>query len=144
MSNGISENAKGTPNFTLAFKQMASFVAIAKTRATSQVLEELIQQCFVLLPSDPLSTPNQVADALYALFGLRLNHKEVAMALQRLMRAGTVSEVGNSHLALAPAIQASLHSRIDTAQKLESDVREVWLNQARVLAPKLDGEKLWV
>ena len=28
--------------------------------------------------------------------------------------------------------------------KLESDVREVWLNQARVLAPKLDGEKLWV
>src|SRR5437867_10107219 len=83
------------PDFTLAFKQMASFVAIAKIRAAPQVLEELIQQCFVLLPSDPLSTPEQVRGAIEGLFGIRLNYKEVGVALQRLKEAGLIIDIAN-------------------------------------------------
>src|SRR5438477_7553897 len=120
MSAGTSKRT--APDFTLAFKQMASFVAIAKTRAASQVLEELIQQCFVLLPSDPLSTPAQVNGAIEALFGIKLNNKEVGMALQRLTDSGTIIELGNGQLGLAPAVETSLNDRIDSAKNLESDV----------------------
>ena len=45
------------PNFSLAFQQMASFVAIAKTRNSTEVLDELVKQCFVILPEDPFTTP---------------------------------------------------------------------------------------
>lgn len=143
MSNEKSSAANAAPNFSLAFKQMASFVAIAKTRATSQVLDELILQCFVVLPSEPLSTPDQIAQAMLALFGIQTNLKDVSMALARLTTAGTVSDVGNGHLALSPAKKDTLNARLDAAKALEKDVREAWLKQVHANAPALDGEKLW-
>src|SRR4051812_33568750 len=115
------------PDFTLAFKQMASFVAIAKTRATSGILEELIQQCFVLLPSDPLTTPEQLKAAIEGLFGIPLNYKDVAMVMQRLTSAGMLIDIGNGQLGLAPATQELLNQRIDSAKALERDVRTTWL-----------------
>jgi hypothetical protein len=143
MNNENPKEVGGSPNFTLAFQQMASFVAIAKTRVTSEVLDELIQQCFVILPSEPLSTPEQVVVVLKALFGIQRNPREVGVALQRLIRAGTVTEIGNGQLSLAPSAETSLIARIEAAKALERDVREVWLRQVHVLAPKLDGDRLW-
>jgi len=137
-----SGGANGGPNFTLAFKQMASFVAIAKTRATAQVLDELIQQCFVLLPSEPLSTPEQVTEALRTLFGIRLNAKDVRVALDRLQKSQVVTSIGNGHLALSPAAQTELNARVDIARSLEADVRSVWLQQVSS-GTGLDGDKLW-
>ena len=92
--------------------QGKSFVAIAKTRATSQVLDELILQCFVVLTSEPLSKADQVAEAVQALFGIPTNLKDVSMALVRLTNAGTLSDVGNGHLSLAPAVKDTLNARI--------------------------------
>ena len=97
----IENRKRPAPDFSLAFKQMASFVAIAKIRATSEVLEELIQQCFVLLPSDPLTTPEQVNGAIEDLFGIHLNYKDIAMALERLTSAGALVDIGNGHLGLS-------------------------------------------
>lgn len=132
-----------SPNFSLAFKQMASFVAIAKTRATSQVLDELILQCFVILPSDPLSTPQQVADAISVLFGIKVNLKDISMALIRLANTGVLSDVGHGLLSLASDAKSSLIARLDSSKSLEKDVRETWLNQVQSSAPTLDGNRLW-
>jgi uncharacterized membrane protein YvlD (DUF360 family) len=143
MSIENSPAPQPTPKFPRAFKQMASFVAIAKTRATSQVLDELILQCFVVLPSDPLSTPEQVSEAMLTLFGIQTNLKDVSMALARLTKAGTLNGVGNGHLSLAPAVMAELTARIETAKALERDVREMWLKQVQANAPALEGDKLW-
>lgn len=143
MSNEDSSAPQPAPKFSRAFKQMASFVAIAKTRATSQVLDELILQCFVVLPSDPLSTPEQVGEAMMSLFGIQINVKDVLAALARLTKAGTLSDVGNGHLSLAPAINDALNARIAAAKSLEKDVREAWLRQVHLLAPALEGGKLW-
>jgi hypothetical protein len=141
----IEKNAtpKVAPNFTLAFKQMASFVAIAKTRATAQVLDELIQQCFVILPSDPLSTPDQLTAAIQVLFGIPTNPKDTGIALARLTANGVLYDPGNGHLALTPAIKIQLHTRIDAAKALENDVRQFWLKQVSAISPLLDGVKLW-
>lgn len=138
-----NSSQRPAPNFSLAFKQMASFVAIAKTRATSQVLDELILQCFVILPSDPLSTPEQVGEAIAALFGIKANPKDVSLALARLTTAGSLSDVGSGHLSLAHAVKDTLKARIDAAKTLEKDVRETWLKQVHAIGPALDGERLW-
>ncbi len=143
MSPENSTKPRSAPNFSLAFKQMASFVAIAKTRATSQVLDELILQCFVILPSDPLSTPDQVGEAMLTLFGIQANLKDVSLALARLTKAGAINDIGNDHLELAAPVKDKLNSRIDAAKSLEKDVRETWLRQVHASAPGLDGDKLW-
>jgi hypothetical protein len=143
MSNENAPAKRPAPNFSLAFKQMASFVAIAKTRATSQALDELILQCFVVLPSDPLSTPEQVGKAMLALFGIQANLKDVALAIARLTKAGTLNDVGNGHLSLAPVVKDMLIARIDGARSLEKEVRETWLKQVHANAPQVDGDKLW-
>lgn len=138
----MAETTVPTPtNFTLAFQQMASFVAIAKTRATSEVLDELIQQCFVILANEQLSDAHQVAEALEALFGIRLNAKDVEFAIQRLKKVGTLADIGNGHLSLSQAAQVGLKARIAAAVELEADVRANWLSQ--VGAANLSGDGLW-
>ena len=144
MSNETSAVPHPTPNFSRAFKQMASFVAIAKTRATSQVLDELVLQCFVVLPNDPLSTPDQIAEAMKVLFGVQTSPKDIGMALERLARAGKLSDVGNGHLSLDLVTKDTLLARIDDAKALEKDVRSTWLKQVHANAPSLDGDKLWI
>lgn len=143
MSSDINSVKNGSPNFTLAFTQMASFVAIAKTRATSQVLDELIQQCFVILPSEPLSTAGQVAHALHVLFGIPLGIKDVAMAIQRLEKAGNIIDIGNGHLSLNPTVRDAINGRIAAAKSLEKDVKDVWLRQTSAANPTLSGDLLW-
>ncbi len=143
MSNEIATTPRRAPNFSLAFKQMASFVAIAKTRATSQALDELILQCFVVLPSEPLSTSEQVVEAILALFGIQTNQKDVSMALSRLTKSGTLIDIGNGHLALSPAVKEKINLRIEAAKLLEKDVREAWLKQVHTNDPTLNGETLW-
>lgn len=139
-----SNQRKSQPNFTLAFKQMASFVAIAKTRQISEVLDELIQQSFFVLPSEPLSTPDQVAHAMKSIFGIDINSKDVGMALERLRKAQIIVNIGNGHLALAPSVKEALRLRVGSAKALETDVRNVWQKQAGLIAPNLDPEKLWL
>jgi hypothetical protein len=143
MSNENASTPRPAPKFSLAFKQMASFVAIAKTRATSQVLDELILQCFVVLASAPLSTPKQVVDAILTVFGIQTNPKDVQMALSRLTKSGTLTDIGNGHLALSGAVNKTLHDRIEAAKQLEKDVREAWLKQIHANDPTLEGETLW-
>lgn len=143
MSSDINSVKNGSPNFTLAFTQMASFVAIAKTRATSQVLDELIQQCFVILPSEPLSTAGQVAHALHVLFGIPLGIKDVAMAMQRLDKSGKIIDIGNGHLALIPAVRDAINDRIQAAKQLEQDVKDIWLKQIFSATPAINGDILW-
>ncbi len=143
MNDESATTPRQAPNFSLAFKQIASFVAIAKTRATSQVLDELILQCFVVLPSDPLFSSDQVSEAILTLFGIQTNQKDISNALSRLTKLGSLIEVGNGHLALQPTVKEKLDSRIEAAKLLEKDVRETWLKQVHANDPTLDGETLW-
>ncbi len=144
MNNEYAVGNLATPNFSLAFKQMASFVAIAKTRLSSEVLDELIQQCFVLLPTEPLSSSKQINTAINALFGIPLAEKDVEIAIQRLLRAGNLSKLSADHLVLNSEVQISLLARIGEATKLEQDVQADWIQQVRKESPKLDSQKLWL
>ena len=134
---------KNQPNFSCAFQQMASFVAIAKTRATSEALRELIFQCYVVLPNEPLSTADEIVEAIQVLFGIPINSKDISKVLSDIIKKGEIINIGNGQLSLSPDVMIRVSTRIETAKALEKDVQETWLKQICINAPTLDGEKIW-
>lgn len=53
-----------TSDFSSAFQQLASFVAIAKTRNTTESYDEIIKQCYAVLPDEPLSDAVSLISAI--------------------------------------------------------------------------------
>lgn len=136
----------GQPNgqdFSLAFQQMANFLAIAKTKRMTEVLDELVKQCFVILPDEPLSSAASVAKALRDLFGICLVERDVGQSLVRLVKAGDLQELPGDQLGLTDESKHKLQGRIDSARQLEEEVRQAWLSQVRERFSSLDGDRLW-
>jgi len=132
-----------SPDFSLAFKQMASFVAIAKTKVETHVLDELIQQCYVIIPKEPLGTPAQISNAISVVFGLHLNVKDIALAFDRLKKDGRLLELPGGHVGLKPETAKVLNDRIEGARKLEAEVRKEWIAEVQGKSAHLDETKLW-
>lgn len=131
------------PDFSLAFQQMASFVAIAKTREPNETLDELVKQCFVILPDEPFSTAGDVVQAVQALFGIQLSSDEVGNSLARLIAAGEVIQLPGQQLSLTQEVHNLLYSRIEYARKLEVETKQSWLTQVGHAYPNLAPDKLW-
>ena len=70
MSDHVHEPAKSR-NFSLAFEQMCSIVAIAQTKNADETLRELILECFVILPDYLFNQESQLAETIDTLFGLQ-------------------------------------------------------------------------
>src|SRR6266542_1275398 len=139
----VAENSGSLPNFSQAFQQMASFVAIAKTRNASEVLDELVLQCFVILPEEPFGSPLDVVAAIHTLFGIRLSERHIALAISRLTSKGRLVVIAGDQLALGSGIREALEVRIADAKRLEEDVKAAWLAQIAARHPELEASKLW-
>ena len=143
MNNQIVTNSSESPDFTLAFQQMASFVAIAKTRVSSEVLDELIQQCFVILPQEPFATSADISGAIHTLFGIKLAEKDVSPSVKRLLAKGNLVTLPGNQIGLAATVRQNLDLRVADAKRLEDEVRATWLTQVSGRHAELNTEKLW-
>lgn len=143
MGENTNKQYSRSPNFSLAFQQMASFAAIAKTRNTRETLDELIQQCFVILPNDPLSSPQEIASAIHTLFGHNLSIKEVTISVERLTNKKQLVQLPGGLLGLEPSTRQIREARIAEAKKLEEEVKSVWLMQVTTRYPYLKPEETW-
>lgn len=143
MANNDNEGPASLPNFSIAFQQMANFVAIAKTRNSDEILDEVIQQCFVVLPGEPFSSPTGIAEAINVVFGIRLVEKDISSSMQRLFDKKKLILLPGGQIGLAPAVKKSLEDRISEAKSLEESVKKVWLSQVSIKYPNLNPEKLW-
>jgi len=143
LTTAVARSISGKPNFSVAFQQMASVVAISKTRDSAGVLDELVKQCLVILPNEPLGTPESIAAAIQALFGIELSLSEIARALQRLDKTGCLVQLPGNQIGLSSLVKNELQARIADARRLEEEVRQSWLDQVHVKYPKLGTERLW-
>ncbi|MBL7132300.1 MAG: hypothetical protein ISS45_13035 [Candidatus Omnitrophica bacterium] len=143
MMNHSKEIITRLPNFSIAFQQMASFVAIAKTRNSAEVLDEIVQQCFVILPQDPFSSARNILDAVNTLFGIMLAEKDVSLSIRRLLDKQSLIPLPGGQIGLSPAVKAQLETRISEAKSLEENVKKLWLSQVSVQSPALNSDKLW-
>jgi len=132
-----------SPNFSLAFQQMANFVAIAKTRNSAEVLDELIQQCFVVLPQEPFTSVADITEGIYVIFGIKLGEKNVSLSIKRLFEKQNLVALPGGQIGLSPTVRNNLEIRISEAKNLEEDVKKTWLSQVFSKDSTLDPEKLW-
>jgi hypothetical protein len=72
------------PDFSLAFQQMASFLSIAKMKAFPDILDELFQQCLVLLPDERITNTSDLAHAIKVLFGIPIREKDIDLSIVRI------------------------------------------------------------
>lgn len=114
-----AQNNRSLPNFSQAFQQMASFVAIAKTRNAADVLDELVLQCFVILPEERFGSPLDIVNAIHVLFGIRLPETHVALAINRLTSRGRLVSTAGDKLSLGSGIREALEVRVADAKRLE-------------------------
>lgn len=143
MNEKNKEKCAQSPNFSLAFQQMASFAAIAKTRNTTEVLDQLVQQCFVILPNEPISKPEEITSIIHTLFGINLSIKDLAFSLERLIDKKYLVQLPGNLLGLEPSVRQTLETRIAEAKNLEEEVKLVWLSQVAARYPDLNPENLW-
>ncbi len=144
MNGQNRKNSASSPNFSLAFQQMASFVAIAKTRDFNEILDELVQQCFVVLPNEPFSTPLNITEAIHALFGIKLAEKDVTFCIRRLNERKSLITLQGGQMGLSQEVAQNLMARIADARRLEENVKTTWLKQIHSHKPSLGAEKLWI
>ncbi len=130
-------------NFSLAFEQMCSMVAIAETRTADETLRQLVLQCLAILPNERFYNEKQLAEALDVLFGLQIPEHEVCVAIDVLMGEGLMQRPANTNLILSPSIQVDLQQRIAEARHLEQKVREEWLEEIKKRYPTLPTNELW-
>jgi hypothetical protein len=130
-------------NFSSAFQQLASFVAIAKTTDPAETRENLILQCFIILPDDRFSNAAEIADAVYALFGIQIPERHIELSLRTLIAKKSVIDLTGGHLGLSSQLRTTLESRLKTAKQLEQDVRKTWFEQIGAKYPKVSPDKAW-
>ncbi len=133
-----------TSDFSLAFQQLASFVAIAKTRNTTESYDEIIKQCYVVLPDEPLGDAVSLIRAIETIYpGIKLDEADATSSVQRLVESGDLVRLPGGHLGLNPQIRANIESRIQNARHLEETVKQSWLSSVSLTHPGLDSEGLW-
>ncbi len=131
------------PNFSLAFQQMASFVAIAKTSQPNQTQEQLILQAFVVEPTALIGSATELVGLISDLFGIPLSEREVAVQLAELIAEKKIERLPGGHLSLAPAVERDLKTRIEEAKSLENEIKSHWLDQVSDSITVPQRERLW-
>ncbi|MGA2307519.1 MAG: hypothetical protein ABSH29_25530, partial [Acidimicrobiales bacterium] len=125
--------------YARAFNHLCHLVPLTRAGKAKAVIDDLVITAFVLDETVPLSTPKQIAEALYLWFELRLAESDVKESVERHLSARRLSydqNVKTLHLALAPRAEAQ--QRIDQSRQLEDQVRSDW--SATLLAAGVDQE----
>lgn len=142
MSNRNCKPAK-LRNFSLAFEKMCNFVAIADTRNPDETLNQLILQCFVILPSEKFQNARQFMEITDSLFGLQISEHQIQSCLDRLVKKGDIRCPANTNFTLSPEIREQLQKKIDNAKELEERVQHEWLEEIIRSFPALPFDDLW-
>jgi hypothetical protein len=130
-------------SFSSAFQQMASFVAIAKTANPSETREQLILQCFVVLPQDRFACAADLGAAIDTLFGLQIPEPAIEASLRKLTQQGLLLRRPAGHLGVSPNTESTLSRALEAAKQLEDDAKRGWTIQVQESFPRFDYEKAW-
>ena len=142
MSNRNRKPAKSR-NFSLAFEQMCSFIAISDTRSPNDTLKQLILQCLIILPEERFRTASEFKESIDTLFGLQIFEDDVQKNIDQLMTEKAITRPAGTNFTLTPNIRATLQKRIDEANALESKVKQGWFDDNSRSFPNLPNDQAW-
>lgn len=130
-------------DFSLAFQQMCSMVAIGQTKSQYETLRELILQTLVLLPDEKISNEIGFAKVMNLLFGLQIADHEIKYAIEQLTTEGALQLSDAGVFILDGKLSSALKSAIDSSIDLENRVRARWLDEIQRQYPNLSFAESW-
>jgi len=137
-----SESVKSS-NFSVAFEQMCSFVAIANTQNIEDTLKQVVIQCFVVLPEERFVNSSQIVEAIESVFGLRVSENQVQNIISQLSSEGIVKRPTGTNLVISAEVQGEIEKGNEEALILEKRVQEEWLIEVSMEFPELSIDKMW-
>lgn len=129
-------------NLSVAFEQICNAIAIADAAGSTAVLETLIQQCFLLAPSDALAGPEDFCRTLEEFFGIDASAASVSRALKTLEDNNGLLRQGSRYV-LPPVKQHELKEAVTRASELEGRVKERWQATIERTYQDLDLDLAW-
>lgn len=130
-------------NFSIAFEQICSIIAIGKTKEVNETLKELILQTLVLLKEEKFADEKNLAKAMNSLFGLSIEKHEIAFSLTQLINSGIIVKNSEGFLNLTVEQSKIIQKRIDYAYELEIRVRDNWKAELDEKYPEIDFASVW-
>ncbi len=130
-------------DFSVAFQQMCSMVAIGQTKNQDETLRELILQTLVLMPEEKISNEDEFVKVMNALFGLQIASHEIKYAIDRLSSEGAVKVSDAGVFILDTKLSNSLKYAVDSSINLENQVRDRWQHEIYERCPDLDFGMAW-
>jgi len=131
-------------NFSQAFEQMCSVVAMADMRNAEDTLKQLILQCFIIGPEQRFDSSEHISNQMQRVFGLSVPQHQIDSIFLGMVREGSIDFVDNAYYMLPDRIRADLQARVKEATALETRVREEWLVEIADAYLALDGEQVWL
>lgn len=140
--NDYSQNIK-VHNFSSAFEQMCSIIAIGEVGKVEEILEGLILQTTVLLP-DTFSSARNFVDSINGLFGLSIPEHEIQFVIDKLVRQNTLVRTSDERYFIGEDLRKTLQNRVDEAYELEISIRDSWEEEVKEKYPLLEFTALWM
>lgn len=125
------------------FEQMCNFVAVSSVRDYEDAIKQLVLQCFVILPEDTFHEAKQLSEAVEVLFGLRFPEHQIEQAIDGLLQDQMLLRPVGTGLVIQPQLRGERQAAIQTAQDLESKVRDEWLETVALSSPALPFDRVW-
>ena len=128
-------------NFSVAFEQMCSIVAIGKTKSHEETLTELIIHCFAIFRDEKFTGAQEIQKIINSIFGLDIVVHEIEDVITRLTERGILKDVG--YLALSESSRLKVESKIKKSRKLEDSVKETWQAELSEKYPEFNFQNAW-
>ena len=110
-------------NFSAAFEQMCSMVAIGNTKGADETVMELVLHCLFFLPDEEFVTPTDFSKAADGLFGLKIPEHEVEFSLEQLIAVDHIRKSANDQFILPETTKRKIQQSVDSAYALETKVK---------------------
>lgn len=130
-------------NFSLAFEQICSIIAIGKTKARNETINELILQTLVLMDEEKFSDLNEITKAIDGLFGLFFESHEIEFSVSQLIESKILTRTPEGIYNLDIEQKKIIRSRINEAYGLEIRVRDCWKAEIGENYPTIEFSRIW-
>jgi hypothetical protein len=130
-------------NFSAAFEQMCSMVAIGNTKGVDETLTELVLHCMFFLNEETFTSPSDFSQVTDGLFGITIPEHEIEFALEQLLASEQIRKSSQDHFVLPNVTKTSIQKRVDAAYALEEEVKTTWQEELLNDYPNLDADLAW-
>jgi hypothetical protein len=130
-------------SFSPAFRRMCEVVAIGETRSRQQTLKVLVLHSFEQMTGEGFATGAEVSETLLQLYGLDVPATLAQSVLDDLVDDSDLLRTPKGTFALAPEKASAIREVIESARRLEEEVKAAWLNEIEEARAGLLPETLW-